>query len=171
MQLQKLNLVTLVGGCAAQGAAIITSGMSAIGAALDTLDTAITGLTDGNVDAQAKDLISKSEAVATAIKDATGKIGSAAEVPLADAIGISTAANGLTSKTDKTITDLIGKKALIAKANQAATVKTQLNNQKDAADALAKAIVSKLPAAAKSIGESQAGKISASIAKGLQAYS
>ncbi|KAF2673839.1 hypothetical protein BT63DRAFT_437439 [Microthyrium microscopicum] len=170
MQLKNLLVFTLAAGTYAQGAAIITGEMTSIGAALDTLDTAITGLTDANAATAAKDLVSKSEAVAKAITAATGKIGSAAEVPLTDAISISTAANTLTSKTDKTITDLIEKKAIIAKVNEVATVKTQLNNQKTAADALAKAIVSKLPAAAKSIGESQAGKISASIAKGVAAF-
>ena len=161
MQLKNFVVLTLLGGAVAQSAKTlqaITSSFTAIGSALDTLDGAVKSVSDANV--------------ATVATEPTADIsGAADQLALQDAIQVSTAANALTSKTDGTIGDLIAKKALIAKANQSATVKTQLTNQKAAADALANAIVGKMPALAQSVAKSQSAKISASIDKGIQAFS
>jgi len=174
MQLKNFVLFGLLGGAIAQSSATlaaINGAFGNIGTALDTLDAAVKGLTDGNAQTQSKDLISKSEAVATAIKDATTKISGAKDaLALTDAIGVSKSANSLLTKTTTTIDDLISKKALISKAGQAATTKAQLSAQKSAADALAKAITDKMPAAAKSIAQSQAAKIGSAIDKGVAAF-
>lgn len=174
MQFKSVLLFSLIGSAIAQSSATlaaINGGFDSVGAALDTLDAAVKGLTDGNAEAQAKDLIAKSESVAKAIKDASGKI-TAAKDPLAltDALGVSKAANGLLAKTETTINDLTAKKDLIVKAKQGDTTKQQLTAQKTEADALAKAIVDKMPAAAKAIAQAQAAKIGTAIDKGIQAF-
>jgi len=174
MQIKNFLLFGLLGGAMAQSSATlaaINGAFGAIGTALDTLDTAVKGLTDGNAKTQAKDLITKSEAVAGAIKDATAKIGAAKDaLALVDAIGVSKSANDLLAKTTTTIDDLIAKKDLIVKAGEQASTKAQLTAQKAAADTLAKAITDKMPAAAKSIAQSQAAKIGSAIDKGVAAF-
>lgn len=150
----------------------IKTGMKDIGSKLDSLTSALNALTDGADAATAKGTISKSADVETAIKSASGSISKeSAKLSLVDATSVSTAANELLTKTDAAITALISKKGVISKANQAGEAKTQLTAQKAAADGLVSAIVEKMPAAAQGIAKSQAAKVSASIAKGLAAYS
>jgi hydrophobic surface binding protein A len=169
MQLKNFFVFSLLGGAMAQSA--IESGFNAIGTALDTLDTAVLALTDGNVAAQAKDLTAKSEAVAKAITAATAQInGIAKELSIVEAAGVLTPSKTLETKTKKTIDDLIAKKDLIAKAGQAGTVKAQLEAQAKGAKTLSDAVVSKMPSATKSIAQNQAKSISDQIARGLAAF-
>jgi hypothetical protein len=173
MQFKNAIVFGLLGGAFAQTLGVIQAEFGKIGAALDGLDSAVKALTDGgDAAAQTKSTVAKSSAVEEAIKAATSAIkGSSAKLSLLDATGVSTAANTLISKTDTTISDLIAKKAIIVKYNQGGETKTQLTAQKAAADALAGAIVEKMPAAAQSIAKGQAAKVGTAIGKGLAAFS
>jgi hypothetical protein len=175
MQFKNVLLFGLLGGAMAQSSATlatINSAFGTIGTALDALDGAVKTLAAGNAATQAKALISKSEAVAKAIKDATAKISASKDsLALTDALGVSSSANSLLAKTESTIGSLTAKKDLIAKAGELATTKAQLVAQKSAADGLATAITDKMPSAAKSIAKTQAGKIGSAIDKGIAAFS
>jgi hypothetical protein len=169
MQFKNIFLFGLLGGALGNA---ITDGFTAIGGALDTLDAAVAGLSDGaNVAAATADVKSKSSGVAAAIQQATSNIKAGAALSIVEAANILAPSKVLLGKTKKVIDDLIAKKAIITKAGQAGTVKEQLGNQQTVANDLVAAIISKVPAATQAIAKNQAGEISKEIARGLAAFS
>jgi hypothetical protein len=169
MQFKNLFVFTLLGGVFAQQA--IIDSLHKIDATLDALDDAVAALASGaNVASASKDLVTKSTAIQGAIQAAIAATTGSKELSVAEAANILTPAKHLQDATKKTIDDLIAKKADIAKAGQSGTVKEQLTAQAGLAKQLAAALVTKVPAATKSIAQSQGDAISAEINRGLAAF-
>lgn len=140
--------------------------------ALDSLDTGVSGLAaGGDAAAATTTLTSKSSAVLNVINNAITAVNGATALDLVGASALVEPSEHLVAETEKTVSDLIAKKAIIASAGQTAAVLTHLKSQGAAAAKLVDAIAAKVPADAKSIATSSGEKIAASINKGVIAFS
>jgi hypothetical protein len=170
MQFKNVFLFSVLGGAMAQNA--ITAGFASIGSALASLDAAVAGLQDGgNVQAVSAALMAKADAVSAAIAAATASIGGSKELTIAEAAGVLAPAQTLLKQTKQLTDDLIAKKPIIVKANQAALVLKQLSSQLAAAKTLGSTIGSKVPAATRTLAEKQSGDIAKEIQRAIAAYS
>ncbi|TID19349.1 cell wall protein [Venturia nashicola] len=156
---------------AAPDLAVITGAFTAVEGALNALDTSIKALATGAGDAATKEVVSKSNAVKTALDDGATKIGAAGSVSITEALTVQGASTKLTSLTGTVITDLIGKKDIIVAAKQQKTTLESLNAQKASAEAFVKAITGKVPAGVQSIAAAASKSVGDSISKGITAFS
>jgi hypothetical protein len=146
----------------------IQTSIAAVGTALTALDTSIKAI-QGPADAMK--VLGMSQMVNQALTDATTKITATQPITLTDALSLQTSAQTLTTTAGTTVTDLIAKKAIIIQAPgaQAATLQN-LQAQKTASDALAKAVTAKVPANVQSIAQQQTAQIGMTLDKGIAAF-
>jgi hypothetical protein len=137
---------------------IVVAGYRDVESKLAALDTAVKTLSDSTVASATKDLLTKSQAVTAALKSATTKItGAKAITDLFASVELTTPGDSVSLLLETTVDDLIGKKAVLVKAGQAAAILKELKDQKDATIAFTGAINAKLPAIAQLVagGSSQ----------------
>jgi Hydrophobic surface binding protein A len=179
MQFRNIFAFALFGAALASPAIQSTQDLPTIKAALKSVEVvlipfhdAVVALKPGADAAKASaDLVAKSNAVEAAIKAATAKISATDALTLAEAIQVQTASQSLTKLTQQTVDDLIAKKDIIKAANQLQTTQKQLASQKIAADAMAKAITSKLPSAVQAVAATLGKAVGDSLDKGAKAFS
>jgi len=156
----------------AQDLPTILSSISAVSGALTAFDTAIKGLTaESNQATATADLTAKSNAILAALKDSATKIEATTPVTLTEAIQLSSKSAELSKGANAVVDALIAKKAIFDKAGQTPVVLKQLQDQLEATNAFAKALVSKLPSAVASVGNAQAKQASDALARGITAFS
>ncbi|TID20718.1 cell wall protein [Venturia nashicola] len=148
--------------------------LQTIQASIQTVGTALTAL-DGSVKAiqvpgDAMKALGMSMMVNQALADATTKIIATQPITLTDALTLQQSAQTLTATASTAVTNLIAKKAIIQQAGASAATLQSLMQQKTAADALAKAVVAKVPANVQSIAQQQTAAIGTSLDKGIAAF-
>lgn len=132
----------------------ITGGMTAIGAAIDKTAAALNGW-DGQAATVESVLTSQGE-ILEQMKQAAAKISAGKSLGLMDATSVIGPSNTLSAQVEAVMTAMVGKKAAFEKLGVLSAVVSTLNEQKQGADALAKAILEKMPAIAKPIAEPMA---------------
>ncbi|QDS72092.1 hypothetical protein FKW77_003369 [Venturia effusa] len=145
----------------------ITTSIQSVGTALTALDTSIKAI-KGPGDAM--NVVGMSQMVNQALADATTKISATQPITLTDALSLQQSAQTLSTTATNTVTDLIAKKDIIFQANAGPLTLQNLQAQKTASDALAKAVVAKVPANVQSIAQQQTAMISTSLDKGIAAF-
>lgn len=145
----------------------IQTSIAAVGTSLTALDGSIKAI-QGPADAMK--VLGMSQMVNQALTDATTKITATQPITLTDALTLQQSAQTLTTTAGTTVTDLIAKKAIIQQAGASAATLQNLMQQKTASDALAKAVVAKVPANVQSIAQQQTAMISTSLDKGIAAF-
>jgi len=175
MQISAILSIALAASASAtpifQDLPTILSSISAISNALTTFDTAVKALSpESNVATATTELNSKSAAILTALKESTTKIADTTPVSLTEAIQLASKSAELSKGANAVVDALIAKKAIFDKAGQSATVLKQLQEQLEATNAFAKALVSKLPSAVSSVGNAQAKQASDALARGITAF-
>jgi hypothetical protein len=167
----KFVLLAFLGSAVAQKEVFLQQ-LELVHHALDSLDAGVVGLAPGvDTAAAATALTSKSGQVLSAINNAIAAIGGASALDLVGSSALVGPSDHLVSETEKTISDLIAKKDIIAGAKQTGNVLSQLKSQAAGAAKLADAISAKVPDSAKSIASSSGSKIAAAINKGIAAFS
>jgi Hydrophobic surface binding protein A len=99
---------------------------------------------DGDT-AKMEPILAASTEIMNGLKEGTQKIASSPAMGIADALGILTPVGAMASKVDEIVTALSAKKDVFEKANIVSVVVQQLQDQRQAADKLAKAITNNLP--------------------------
>jgi Hydrophobic surface binding protein A len=94
---------------------------------------------------QLKAIQDDSDAILKTINDGAAKVAASPAMGLMDAIGVLGPVGTLSSKVDEIIMALATKKETFTKMNLASLVTKDLSDQKNAADALVKAILANLP--------------------------
>jgi len=94
---------------------------------------------------QMEPILAASSDILAALNDGAGKISSSPAMGIADALGILGPVGTMASKVDEIVSALTVKKETFDKASVTAVVIQQLQDQRLAADKLAKAIVANLP--------------------------
>jgi hypothetical protein len=152
-----------------QGKAAILTGLANIGKAIDAT-TLMVNKWDGKAgtfDA----ILTSSNAIAKEIQSATTAINSAPEVGLLEATSVIAPANTLDGKVQSVTSALVAKKSGFQSIGKAADVKQNLVEQKNNAQALAKAIVAKMPALAGPVAEPLAQGFVTKLEAAVMAYS
>jgi hypothetical protein len=178
MQLKNILAFALFGAALASPAVQSAQDLPTIKDALKSVETVLVPFHDavvalkagGDAKKAAADLVTKSNAVEAAIKAATVKISATSPLTLAEAIQVQTASQSLTKLTQQTVDDLIAKHDIIKAAGQLATTQKQLASQKIAADAMAKAITSRLPQAVQTVAATLGKAVGDSLDKGAKAF-
>lgn len=146
---------------------IIQTSIQAVGTAITALDDSIKAI-QGPADAMK--VLGMSMMVNQALTDATAKITASQPITLTETLTLQQSAQTLSTTAGSTVTDLIAKKAIIQQAGASAATLQNLMQQKTASDALAKAVVAKVPANVQSIAQQQTAMISTSLDKGIAAF-
>jgi hypothetical protein len=147
--------------------ATIQTAVTNVGTSLTALDTAIKAV---NGPADTAKVLAASQGVQNALMTGATMVNAGQPISLQDALGLQQTTSGLTTQVTTTITDLMGKKAIIQQAGQTQTTLQSLQAQKTAADAFAKAVTSKVPAGVQNIAANQSGMVSAALDKGIAAF-
>jgi len=167
----KILLLALLGSAVAQKE-IFLQQLELVHHALDSLDTGVAGLAPGvDTAAATTTLTSKSGQVLSVINNAIAAISGATALDLVSASALIGPSDHLVAETEKTVSDLITKKDIIAGAKQTGAVLSHLKSQAAAAAKLVDAISAKVPDSAKSITTSSGDKIAAALNKGIIAFS
>jgi hypothetical protein len=145
----------------------IQSAITSVNGALTTLDTSIKAI-QGTQDTQT--VLTNSQAVQTAITGATTQVQGTSAISLTDALQLQQSAQGLTTTANTTVSDLIAKAQIIQAAGQTQTILQSLQGQQQAANGLAQAITSKVPAGVQNIAMQQTMQISAALNNGIVAF-
>lgn len=145
----------------------IQGAITSVNSALTTLDTSIKAIS-GPQDAQT--VLTNSQAVQTAITNATQTVQGTSAISLTDALQLQQSAQTLTTNANSTVTDLVAKKQVIQAAGETQATLQSLQGQQQAANGLANAIVSKVPAGVQSIAMQQTMQVSAALNKGIVAF-
>ncbi|KAE9982633.1 hypothetical protein BLS_003695 [Venturia inaequalis] len=145
----------------------VQASITSVGTALTALDTSIKAI-QGPADAMK--VLGMSMMVNKALTDATTKITATQPLSLTDTLSLQKSAQTFTTVAQTTVTDLIAKKAIIQQAGASAATLQNLMQQKTASDALAKALVAKVPANVQSVAQQQTAMISTSLDKAIAAF-
>jgi hypothetical protein len=147
--------------------ATIQTAITNVGTSLTALDTAIKAVNGAGDTAK---VLTASQGVQNALMTGATMVNAGQPITLQDALGLQQTTGALTTQVTTTITDLMGKKAIIQQAGQTQQTLQSLQSQKTAADAFAKAVTSKVPAGVQNIAQNQSGMVSAALDKGIAAF-
>jgi len=159
-------LVGLVAADSSQTAQQISDAAKKIAAAIDNFDQKVKGFS-GDV----AGLTAASEGISKATSDAQSSLGSAAPLTLTDALGIQPLFQSLQTTIDGAMADLTSQKQKLVDAKAGCDVQKQLDSQEKNAQSLATLITGKVPTEVKTVAETLAGNVGASITKAKQTFS
>lgn len=147
----------------------IKSALMPVMASLQSLDTAIKGL---SADPQsALPILNASDSASKTLTDAGTKIQAADDLSLFGALGLQQTAGDLTTQVQTTIGDLTAKKDVLDQLGVTSVAVDALNKQKSASGGLSTALLSKVPALAKPIAQMSTDKIGQALDMGIQMLS
>lgn len=147
----------------------IKAALMPVMASLQSLDTAINGLT---TDPQsALPILNASDSASKTLTDAGTKIQAADDLGIFGALGLQQTAGDLTKQVQTTIGDLTAKKPVLDQLGVTSVAVDALNKQKTASGGLSTALLSKVPAIAKPIAQQSTDQISQALDMGIQALS
>jgi len=166
------SLLGGLGGGANAGTTVIIEGYTSVKDALTGYGKALDAVTAaGAAQAAISDLVSKSKAVETALKDAAAKIDKIETIDLLSSGSLSGPGNELTTLVEKTGETIVAQKDAIAKSNQKAAVLQQVKDFKAAIEIFTKAINAKLPPTSASAAEAESQKSIGAMEKAIAALS
>ncbi|KAF9894420.1 hypothetical protein FE257_007923 [Aspergillus nanangensis] len=113
---------------------------------------------------------SASDTLISTIKSGVESVNGGGDLSSTDALALTSPVQDLTKDVEAVVSDLIDKKSKFEAAGKAGTVLQSLKDQYAAADSLAKAISSKVPAALSDIAAELSSGITAAIQKGIDGY-
>lgn len=147
----------------------IKAALMPVMASLQSLDTAINGLTS---DPQsALPILNASDSASKTLTEAGTKIQAADSLGIFGALGLQQTAGDLTKQVQTTIGDLTAKKPVLDQLGVTSVAVDALNKQKTASGGLSTALLSKVPAIAKPIAQQSTDQISQALDMGIQALS
>lgn len=147
----------------------IKAALMPVMASLQSLDTAINGLT--TEPQSALPILNASDSASKTLTDAGTKIQAADSLGLIGALGLQQTAGDLTKQVQTTIGDLTAKKPVLDQLGVTSVAVDALNKQKTASGGLSTALLSKVPAIAKPIAQQSTDQISQALDMGIQALS
>lgn len=144
----------------------ITDVLSTVKSDVEALDTKVNAYNGKD----ASELKSASATLISDITDGTKKIEGLDDLTTSDALGLPGPVQALTGSVKTVIDDLISKKSALVDAGEGPFTYKSLQDQYAAADALGKAITSKVPEALRGIASQLAAGITDAIQKGVDAF-
>ncbi|ORY58837.1 hydrophobic surface binding protein A-domain-containing protein [Pseudomassariella vexata] len=146
--------------------ATFQSAIGTVSKALTNLDTAVKSLDAKNPNSAAP-VLQMSDAVQTALKQATTQIQGSQTLSLTDALGLQNTATDLTTTVQSTVGDLVSKKPVLDQLGVTSVAVSTLQKQQSSSKALGDAIVSKVPAIGQGIAQSSIDDINNAIKDGV----
>jgi len=149
----------------------VNNAMAAVQKAVEGLAAGVGSIKEGaDIKAEVPKLTAASKAILDALAAGTTAIKGTTDLTLVESVGLLSTSQALAKKVQGAVDDFIKNKPLIDKAGETKTVLGQLNDQKKATQDFIAAIVSKVPALAKSIAQTQAGQVVTILDKGITAF-